>query len=197
MVFGRTKTGQYYNKASIPTLRITMQEKSSKLSSERERKKRMLDDLVKGSLTKDNATRMRDEIKFSNHKIAVLGMQKQDAVNEIIRLEKIKDVTTVRAEKTKARPDTRPVVLRKNTSYGKKSWYRDAWQERDRTLAQFGWLLTHDRKWVEEAESDHRRISYNLAFDRIKLLKEKGRQVIHADEPFYPDQVDDLSRSAV
>ena len=119
----------------------------------------------------------------------VLALQKQVIENAKI-LKSVSALNDVAVEQRKARraktvakpapvAESKPQPkteaqssVRKNTSFGKKTWYSEEWKEGDRSAKQFGFLLSLDRNWIESQESNHVRISKQLASQKISELVE-------------------------
>lgn len=65
--------------------------------------------------------------------------------------------------------------VRKNSKYGSKTWYTEKWKVGDRSVAQFGMLLNYARPWIEDKESNHKRISLREASAKIgEIQKARG-----------------------
>lgn len=89
------------------------------------------------------------------------------------RQKRVAKSATVAEQKPQPKVEAKPEPsVRKNTSFGKKTWYTSEWKEGDRSAKQFGFLLSLDKKWIEEQESNHVRISKQLASQKISELVE-------------------------
>ncbi len=99
---------------------------------------------------------------------AVILADYQKSLSAQIRQNKTKlaSYTTV---KSVAKPRGRPAS--EFGRYGTKSFYKNAWQEEDRSVAQFGFLLSHARTWIMLKETNHVRVSKAEAFKKISELK--------------------------
>lgn len=98
---------------------------------------------------------------------------------ENIQLDTSLNATTQIVEKptveVKSTPKPATKTVRKNTSYGKKTWYLESWKVGDRTVPQFGFLLSKARAWIEEKEANHVRVSKQEASVKIgEIMKARS-----------------------